>query len=111
MTKINSAPSDDYLAVLQNAILRLNGCQSKYVETVTISQPFESFHRNKVWQGEVAVFEIYGHPKALRAYAWSYTTDNEETKYVVVLKVPPVSSPETAVQAAIAAQIVKGTFR
>lgn len=111
MPKISSAPPDDYLACLQDAILQLNGCQSKYVETVTVSQPFLSFDRNTVWEGEIAVFEVYGHPKAQRAYAWSYTTDNEKTRYVVVLKIPPVNSPQTAVQAAIAAQIVNGTFR
>ncbi len=109
MPKTN-AP-DHYLVRLQNAIFRLNGCQSKYVETITVSQPSVSFHKNAVWQGEVAVFEVYGHPTARRAYAWSYTTDKEETRYVVVLKIPPISSAETAVQAALAAQIVKGTVR
>jgi len=109
MPKIN-AP-DDYLAGLQNAILRLNGCPSKYVETVSVSQPSVSFHNDAVWQGEVAVFDVYGHPTARRAYAWSYRTDKQETRYVVVLKVPPISSPETAVQAALAAQIVNGSVR
>lgn len=108
MPKTNSAPPDNYLVRLQNAIRRLNGCESKYVETVTVSQPFLSFRHNTVWQGEVAVFEVYGHPKARRAYAWA---NNEEARYVVVLEIPPVSSPQTAVQAAIAAQIVNGTFR
>ena len=109
MPKTN-AP-DDYLVRLQNAIFRLNGCQSKYVETVTVSQPSVSFHDNAVWKGEVAVFEVYGHSTAQRAYAWSYTTDKEETRYVVVLKVPPISSAETAVEAALVAQIVNGTVR
>ena len=110
MPKISSAPPDDYLVCLKNAILKLNGCRSKYVETVTVSQPFVSFYKNTGWQGEVAVFEVYGHPNARRAYAWSSMVDNEQTRYVIVLEVPPVSSPETAVQAAIAAQIVNGTF-
>jgi hypothetical protein len=110
MLKISGAPPDNYLVHLQNAIRRLNGCESKYVETVTVSQPFLSFRHNTVWEGDVAVFEVYGHPKAQRAYAWSSTTDNEETRFVVVLEIPPVSSPQTAVQAAIAAQIVNGTF-
>lgn len=108
MPKTNSAPPDNYLVRLQNAIRRLNSCESKYVETVTVSQPFLSFRHNTVWQGEVAVFEVYGHPKARRAYAW---VNNEETRYVVVLEIPPVSSPQTAVQAAMAAQIANGTFR
>jgi|ERR1041385_346960 hypothetical protein len=111
MPEISSAPPDEYLACLQNAILRLNGCQSKYVETATVSQAFVSFHKDTAWQGDVAVFEVYGHPTARRAYAWSYTTEYEKTRYVVVLEIPPVSSPETAVQAVIAAQIVNGTFR
>ena len=111
MPKTNSAPSDDYLARLQKAILQLNRCESKYVETATVSQAFVSFHKDTAWQGEVAVFEVYGHPTARRAYAWSYTTAHEKTRYVIVLEIPPVNSPETAVQAAIAAQIVKGTLR
>lgn len=111
MPKTNSAPPDDYLVRLKNAIRRLNGCESKYVETVTVSEPFLSFRHNTVWQGDVAVFEVYGHPKAQRAYAWSSMADNEQAKYVVVLEIPPVSSPQTAVQAATAAQIVNGTFR
>jgi hypothetical protein len=111
MPKTNSAPPDDCLVRLQNAIRRLNGCESKYIETVTVSQPFLSFRHNIVWQGDVAVFEVYGHSKAQRAYAWPSRADNEEAQYVVVLEIPPVSSPQTAVQAAIAAQIVNGTFR
>jgi hypothetical protein len=111
MPEISSPPSDDYLARLQNAILRLNGCESKYVESATVSQDFVSFDKNTAWQGEVAVFEVYGHPTARRAYAWSYKPEHEKTRYVIVLEIPPVSSPETAVQAAIAAQIVNGTFR
>ena len=111
MLRTNRAAPDDYLVRLQNAIRRLNGCESKYVETVTVSQAFPSFHKNTVWQGEVVVFEVYGHAKARRAYAWSSMGENEATRYVIVLEIPPVNSPETAVQAAIAAQIVNGTFR
>src|SRR5678816_668385 len=111
MPEISSAPPDDYLRRLQNAILQLNGCQSKYLEIATVSQTFVSFHKNTAWQGEVAVFEVYGHPTARRAYAWSYTTEHEKTRYIIVFEIPPVNSPETAVQAAIAAQIVNGTYR
>ena len=111
MSKTNSAPLDHYLVRLQNAIRRLNGCESKYLETVTVSQSFLSFRHNTVWEGDVAVFEVYGHPKARRAYAWSSKADNEKPRFVVVLEIPPVSSPQTAVQAAIAAQMVNRTFR
>jgi hypothetical protein len=102
-------PPDDYIERLQSAIRRLNHCESKYVASVTISESFLTFQKQKLWEGEVAIFEIFGHSTAQRAYAWSHKVESE-TRYVVVLEVPPVRSPETAVQAAIAAQIVNGTF-
>lgn len=104
-------PTANQLARLQDAIRRLNGCESKYVETVSVSESFLSFKQKTVWQGEVAVFEIYGHAQAKRAYAWSSQLPNKEMRYVVVLEVPPVTSPHTAVQAALAAQIVNRTLR
>ena len=110
MLKTNSLP-DDYIARLQNAIRQLNDCDSRYVETVKVSESFQSFQKNINWQGDVAVFEIWGHPQAQRAFAWCCAPVNEETRYVVVLGIPPVNSPQTAVQAAMAAQIVNGTFR
>lgn len=59
----------DYIARLQNAIRDLHGCESTYVETVPVT---ETFQGKTVWQGEVEVFNIRGHPKAKRAYAWSH---------------------------------------
>jgi hypothetical protein len=109
MPKINKA-SNDYISRLQDAIRRINGCESRYLETVTISESFQGFQEKALWEGEVVVFEIFGHPKATRAYAWSCISANEKTRYVVVLNIPPVVSPQTGVQAAIAAQILDGTY-
>lgn len=106
-----NAPAADYIARLQNAIRRLNHCDSRYIETVRVSEAFLSFRDETNWQGDVAVFEICGHPQARRAYAWSCASLKNEMRHVVVLEIPPVSSPRTAVQAAIAAEIVNGTFR
>ena len=111
MPTTNQAPTNKHVARLQDAIRRLNGCDSKHVETVLVSESLLSFKQNTVWKGEVAVFEIYDHPLAKRAYAWSSQLPNKEMRYVVVLEVPPVSSPHTAVQAALAAQIANGTLR
>lgn len=110
MPKTNALP-DDYIERLQNAIHQLNHCESRYIETVTVSEAFHNFLRDTSWQGDVAVFEICGHPQAQRAYAWSCARVNKEMQYVVVLEIPPVNSPQTAVQAAIAAQVVNRTFR
>ena len=94
----------DYIAELQNAIRRLHGCESEYVETVPVT---ESFEGQTVWQGEVEVFELKGHPKAKRAYAWGHASgeDDQARRYVAVLELPPVTSPQTAVKAAVMSEI------
>ena len=111
MRKTNlTAPNNDHFARLQNAIRQLNHCESTYVETVNVSESLLGFQKNTLWEGDVAVFQISGHPHANRAYAWSYGSGNKDTGCVVVLEIPPVTSPRTAVQAALAAQIVNKTF-
>src|SRR5712691_39829 len=94
----------DYIEELQAAILKLHGCSSTYVETVPVT---ETFQGETVWQGEVEVFDIRGHPKAKRAYAWGHVTGeaDQARRYVTVLELPPVNSPETAVKVAVAAEI------
>ena len=48
----------------------------------------------------------HGHPKAKRAYAWTYR-DGDQNKTVAVLEIPPVDSAENAVKVAIAAKARK----
>lgn len=96
---------------LQNAIHRLTGCTSKYVETKAVTECFHGFRGEVLWQRKVAVFEIEGHPKATRVYAWANKYSGSATAtHVVVLEIPPVNSPRTALAAAIAASIVNGSF-
>jgi hypothetical protein len=94
----------DYIGELQAAILNLHGCTSTYVESVPVTEEFQGA---TVWQGEVEVFDIRGHPKATRAYAWGHVTGEEDQarRYVTVLELPPVDSPQTAVKAAIMSEI------
>ena len=65
----------------------------------------EKFKKQTVWEDVVESFALTGHPKAKRAYAWSHLDgDNDErTRFVAVLEIPPVESAETAVRV----QIVK----
>src|SRR5437016_6158522 len=71
----------DYIAELQAAILNLHGCESKYLETVPVT---EEFNGETIWQGEVEVFELKDHPKAKRAYAWGHVTgDNDQARRYV----------------------------
>lgn len=94
----------DYIEELQAAILNLHGCTSTYIETVPVHEEFQG---ETVWQGEVEVFEIEGHPKATRAYGWGHASgeDDQARRYVTVLELPPVDSPQTAVKAAIMSEI------
>ena len=92
----------DYLAKLQIAVQQLHNCGAVHVSTVPVHEVFEG---QTVWKGEVEVFDLYGHDKAKRAYAWSHLDgpNDERTRFVAVLEIPPVVSAETAVRV----QIVK----
>lgn len=93
---------EDYIEELKAAILNVHHAQATHVETVPV---VEEFQGETVWQGEVEVFDIRGHPKAKRCYGWGYSTDDDQRRYVAVLELPPVTSPQTAVKAAIVAEI------
>jgi hypothetical protein len=91
---------EDYIAELKAVILNLHGVDAEHVETVPVNEEFQG---QTVWEGEVEVFDLVGHPKAKRAYAWGHLTgeQDEGRRYVTVLDLPPVTSPETAVKASI----------
>jgi hypothetical protein len=86
---------------LRDAIKAMHGCDSRYVESVPVHEVFQG---QTAWRGTVEVFDLMGHNKAKRAYAWQYEDDDKKTKTVAVLDIPPVDSPQTAVQVAIAAK-------
>lgn len=92
----------DYIARLQVAVEQLHGCGAIYRETVPVHEVFQG---QTVWQGEVEVFDLRGHPKAKRAYGWSHREgkDDQGERFVAVLEIPPVVSAITAVRASIIA--------
>lgn len=85
---------------LKDAIRATHGCESLHVESVPVKEIFKD---QTAWEGTVEVFDLVGHPKAKRAYAWSYQ-DGDQVKTVAVLGIPPVDSPQTAVKVAIASK-------
>jgi hypothetical protein len=89
-----------YIDELQSVIRHLHGVESRHVESVPIK---ETFQGNTVWDGIVEVFELVGHPKAPKVYAWSHDTDNPKKpkRHVTVLHIAPILSAEAAVKAAI----------
>lgn len=102
-----------YITKLQNAIHYLYHCDSKHIGTIAVKERFLAFGCDKLWQGEVEVFEISGHAKAKRAYAWLQRVDGDQQqlRYVAVLEVDPITSAEEAVKAAIAAEFATRDFR
>jgi hypothetical protein len=85
---------------LRDVIRNLHGAEARHIESVPVK---ESFHGKTVWEGIVEVFELIGHPKARKVYAWAHETDDPDKmrRHVTVLHIHPVTSPETAVRAAV----------
>ena len=93
----------DYIGELKAVFLKLHNCDAEYVETVPV---VEEWQGETIWQGDVEVFDIRGHPKASRGYGWGHaTSESGGRRYFTVLELPPVTSPQTAVQAAIRSEI------
>jgi hypothetical protein len=89
-----------HIQELQSVIRHLHGAKAKHLESVPVTELFQG---QTVWDGVVEVFQIKGHPKTDRVYAWIHATDDSANpkRHVTVLHIPPVTSPKAAVQAAI----------
>ena len=83
------------------AVERLHECSAKHTGCALVDEVFQG---QTVWTGQVEIFNITGHPRAKRCYAWAHGTDAGRTKYQAVLELPPVDSPEMAVRAVIVSQ-------
>ena len=85
---------------LGNVIHRLHGAKAHHLESVPVK---ESFQGRTVWDGIVEVFQLTGHPQTDKVYAWTHDTNDpaHPKHHVTVLHIPPVVSPQTAVQAVI----------
>ncbi|MGC1160368.1 MAG: hypothetical protein WA891_21430 [Acidobacteriaceae bacterium] len=88
------------LGDLRRVIHELHGAKATYIESVAVREMYKG---RIVWDGVVEVFDLAGHPKTNRIYAWAHDTDDpkQPKRYVTVLHIPPVVSPQTAVQAVI----------
>jgi hypothetical protein len=95
MIKMKQANSKD----LKKAIEKLHNCRASHIEDVIV---LEKFGSDTVWEGTISVFELKGHSKATKCYAWSSPVDGStKRRYYAVLHIPPVDSPEKAVRASI----------
>ena len=96
-----------YLERLKLAVEHLHNCGAAWHSTVPVQ---ETFKGQTVWQGDVDVVNLIGHPKAKRAYAWSHLDGpkDEQERFVAVLEIPPVMSAETAVRVQIIKDVKAG---
>lgn len=85
---------------LGHAVSVMEGAKAHHVGSTPLR---EMFGDKVVWEGVVETFDLTGHPKAKRCYAWSYKDEQGETRFTHVLELPPVKDAVTAVRAAIMA--------
>lgn len=97
----NAVVSKEYIERLQLVIHQLHGADSTWLESVPV---LETFQGKIIWEGQVEVFDLRGHPKAKRCYAWTY---GEPEQFITILELPPVDSAQSAVKVGLAYQIKK----
>lgn len=91
--------SEVSLDTLREAVEKMHNCTASFRAKVYID---ETFGGEKVWQGDLYVFDLEGHPKAKTCYAWSSSVEgSDKRRFYAVLEVPPVASAIDAVRASI----------
>lgn len=87
----------DEIGVLGTVIRKLRGGPATHI----ISAPVVvRANGETVWEGTVEVFRLTGHPSMRRVFAWVHRWGGrvEDTRYVTMLEVGPVDSPNKAVE-------------
>lgn len=86
---------------LRKVIESQHGGTSTFVKSMRVHQ---TRGRQAGWDGLVHVFDLKGHPKAKRVYAWSSPiSGGAKPRYFAVLHMGEVTGPVEAVKAASAA--------
>ena len=91
----------EYIGRLRLTIEHLHNCAATHRQSVPVTEVFKG---ETLWQGDVEVFDLMGHPKATTCYGWSH---GEPEEFITILELPPVDSPQSAVKVGVAYQIKK----
>ena len=86
---------------LRRVVERMHDCSASHSGSAPVEEVFQG---QTVWKGRVEIFDLTGHPKASRAYAWEHETSSGTIRRQAVLELPPVESPETAVRAVVVSE-------
>jgi len=94
----------NHIEELQDVIYKLHGAEATHRESVPVTEIWQG---KTIWDGIVEVFDLHGHAKTNKVYAWSHATDDPKNpkRHVTVLHIPPAISPVMAVRTAIAAEV------
>jgi hypothetical protein len=86
---------------LQKAVEVQHTAEAHLVDSTAVC---EEYRGRPVWQGDVHIFELSGHPLAAVCYAWSSPIEgSSRRRFYAVLGVPPIHSAADAVRTAIVA--------
>jgi hypothetical protein len=94
-----ASPVKVRLGELRMAIHQTHNCEAQV--TAQVVQVRVPRNRGRAWNGMVHVFEITGHPKATRCYAWPEPLNARAVIIRAVLHSDKISSPQKAVQSLI----------
>jgi len=87
---------------LKQAAESQHGGTATLVDALPVKELFEG---RTVWEGVVHIFDLDGHPRATRAYAWSSPVEgSDRRRFYAVLHLRGIRSPLDAVRAAIVAE-------
>lgn len=98
---------DILLSNLRKTVEGMHNCTASYHKTVYVN---ETFKDQVVWEGDIYIFAIEGHPEAKLCYTWSSPVDgSDKRRFYAVLHIPPVESAVDAVRASIVSEYREGS--
>ena len=91
-------------ADLRQAVEEMHSCGAQLVQSVARAGKIPK--ARAAWEGTVHVFDLEGHPKAIRAYTWSSEIEGREAAVLfAVLQLGTIKAWIDAVRAAIVAEL------
>ena len=84
---------------LREAVRLAHSCEAKHLHSVRVKIRLEG---NVVWDGDVEVFQLEGHPDASKCYAWGVIDDPDSLRAITMLHMPPITSANAAMKAYVA---------
>ena len=96
----------DYIERLKQVIFQLHKVRATHAGAVPVKKRFLG---KTLWKGDVEIFNLTGHPQAKVCYGWPHpeADDNKGGRFVTVLEIHPVDSPQRAVKFSFVADVMK----